>query len=359
MKGDEQRVELDAVKLQAFVGQAVTELGATLGAALVVIGDCLGLYKAMAGAGPLSPKQLADRTGTAERYVREWLNAQAAGGYVSYDARTERYILPPEQAFALVDDQSPVFLPGAFRAVVSAVRAANLVAETFRTVTGVECHEYTPDLFESTRRFLGPGFGANLIRSWIPSLEDVEGKLRRGATVADICCGYGASTMLMAQAYPASTFVGFDDNGSCVEQARLRAVQAGMQDRVRFEVAGPKEYAGTGYDLVTFFGCLQDVGDPVGVARHLLASLDSGGTWLVVEPFAANRVEENLNPVGRVYYGLSTLNCTPATLAQDDGVALGAESGEARLRAVTTIAGFTRFRRAAETHFNVILEARP
>jgi SAM-dependent methyltransferase len=359
MKAEEQEAALDTVKLQAFVGQAVTELGATLGAALVVIGDCLGLYKAMAGAGPLSPKQLAGRTGTAERFVREWLNAQAAGGYVSYDARTERYSLPPEQAFALVDDQSPVFLPGAFRGVVSAVREAQFVAEALRTGAGVQCHEHAPDLFEGTKRFLGPGYSANLIRAWIPALEGVEGKLRRGATVADVSCGYGASTMLMAQAYPASTFVGFDDHPSCIEQARLHAVQAGMQNRARFEVAGPEEYAGTGYDLVTFFDCLHEVGDPVGVARHVLASLDPGGTWLVVEPFAADRVEENLNPVGRVYYGASTLTCTPATLAQDVEVALGAQSGEARLRAVTTIAGFTRFRRAAETRFNVVLEARP
>jgi 2-polyprenyl-3-methyl-5-hydroxy-6-metoxy-1,4-benzoquinol methylase len=356
----EHQVALDDVKLQAFVGQAVTELGATLGAALVVIGDRLGLYKAMAGAGPLSPKEVATRTDTEERYVREWLNAQAAGGYVSYDARTGRYTLPPEQAFALVDDQSPVFLPGAFQGVVSAVRNAHRAAEAFRTgAEGVECQEHSPDLFGRAERFLGPGYSANLIRSWIPALDGVEGKLRRGARVADIGCGDGASTILMAQAYPASTFVGFDDRARSIEQARVRAVQAGVQDRARFEVAGAKEYAGSGYDLVTFFDCLHDVGDPVGVARHVRASLDLDGTWLIVEPFAADRVEDNLNPVGRVYYGASTLMCAPARLARDVELALGAQAGQARLRAVTTLAGFTRFRRAAETRFNEVLEARP
>jgi SAM-dependent methyltransferase len=359
MSTAEQQVALDEVKLQAFVGQAVNELGATLGAALVVIGDRLGLYKAMAGAGPLSPTELAGRTGMAERYVREWLNAQAAGGYVTYDARTQRYSLPPEQAFALADDQSPVFLPGAFQGMTAAVRDAPRIAEAFRTGAGVGWEEHSPDLFEGTERFFRPGYHAHLVTSWIPALEGVERKLRQGATVADVGCGHGASTIVLAQAYPASTFVGFDYHAPSIEQARARAADAGVQDRVRFEVAAAKDYPGRDYDLVAFFDCLHDMGDPVGAARHVLASLDPDGTWLIVEPFAADRVEDNLNPVGRVYYGASTLICTPASLAQEVGAALGAQAGEARLRDVVSAAGFTRFRCAAETPFNMVLEARP
>jgi SAM-dependent methyltransferase len=355
----QQQVPIDDIKLQAFMGQAVSELGATLGAALVVLGDRLGLYKAMADAGPLSSAELADRTGTAERYVREWLNAQAAGGYVSYDPRTQRYTLPPEQAFALADEGSPVFLPGAFQGMVAGVRDAHLLADAFRTGAGVGWHEHTPDLFEGTERFFRTGYQANLVSSWIPSLEGVEAKLRAGASVADVGCGHGASTILMAQAYPASSFVGFDYHAASIEKARSRASAAGVQDRVRFEVAAATEYPGTDYDLVACFDCLHDMGDPLGAARHVRASLHPDGTWLIVEPFAADRVEDNLNPVGRLYYAASTLICTPASLAQPVGAALGAQAGEGRLREIVTAAGFNRFRRAADTPFNVILEARP
>jgi SAM-dependent methyltransferase len=358
MATTEQQVAVDDVKLQAFMGQAVNELGATLGAALVVLGDRLGLYKAMADAGPVSSAELADRTSTTERYVREWLNAQAAGGYVSYDARTQRYTLPPEQAFALADAQSPVFLPGAFQGMVAAVRDAHLLTEAFRTGAGIGWHEHNADLFEGTERFFRTGYQANLVGSWIPALDGVEAKLRAGATVADVGCGHGASTILLAQAYPNSKFVGFDYHAASIEQARARARAQGMQEQVRFEVAAATEYPGTDYDMVACFDCLHDLGDPVGAARHVRSTLAGDGTWLIVEPFAADRIEDNLNPVGRVYYAASTLICTPASLAQPVGMALGAQAGEARLREVVRAAGFTRFRRAAETPFNVILEAR-
>ena len=354
-----QQVPVDDVKLQAFVGQAVTELGATLGAALVVIGDRLGLYKAMANAGPLTSTELAERTATAERYVREWLNAQAAGGYVHYDARSQRYTLPPEQACALADEQSPVFLPGAFQGMVAAVRDANKLTEAFRTGAGVGWDEHNADLFEGTERFFRTGYQANLVSSWIPALEGVDAKLRAGAHVADVGCGHGASGILMAQAYPASEFVGFDYHAASVEQARVRAAAAGVSDRVRFEVAAAHEYPGRDYDLVACFDCLHDMGDPVGAARHVRSTLDPDGTWLIVEPFAADRVEDNLNPVGRLYYAASTLICTPASLAQPVGTALGAQAGVARLKEVVSAAGFSRFRPAAETPFNLILEARP
>ena len=331
-----QQLPVDHVKLEALVGQAVSELGGTLNAALVVLGDRLGLYKAMADAGPLSSTELAERTATAERYVREWLNAQAAGGYVSYDPRTERYTLPPEQAFALADEDSPVFLPGAFQGMVAAVRDSHLLTDAFRTGAGVGWDEHTSDLFEGTERFFRTGYHANLVSSWIPALEGVEAKLRSGATVADVGCGHGASTILLAQAYPASAFVGFDYHPPSIERARARAVEAGVQERVRFEVATATDYPGTDYDLVACFDCLHDMGDPVGVARHVRSSLRPDGTWLIVEPFAADHVEDNLNPVGRLYYAASTLVCTPASLAQSVGTALGAQAGEARLREIIT-----------------------
>jgi SAM-dependent methyltransferase len=350
---------LDEAKVGAFVGQVVTELGATLNAALVVIGDELGLYKAMDGAGGMTPGELAERTGTSERYVREWLNAQAAGGYVEYDPSERRYSLPPEHAVALADESSPYFMPGAFQLMTASVRDEPAIREAFRSGAGVGWHEHNHGVFEGCERFFRPGYVANLVSSWIPALEGVDGKLRAGASVADIGCGHGASTLLMAEAYPASRFVGFDYHDESIEQARARAEAAGLSDRVSFEVAPAAGYPGSGYDLVTTFDCLHDMGDPVGAARHVLASLDPDGTWLVVEPFAGDRVEDNLNPVGRVYYGASTLLCTPASLSQEVGLALGAQAGPARLRDVITSAGFGRFRQATETPFNLVLEARP
>jgi SAM-dependent methyltransferase len=351
--------QIDEQKVGAFVGQVLGELGATLNAALVVIGDELGLYKAMSGSGPLTPGELAERTGTAERYVREWLNAQAAGGYVEYDPGSQRYTLPPEHAVALADEGSPFFMPGAFQLMTASLRDEPKIREAFRSGAGVGWHEHDHGVFEGCERFFRPGYAAHLVSSWIPALEGVEQKLHAGATVADVGCGLGASTILMAEAYPESTFVGFDYHEESIEQARERAEAAGVGDRVRFEVCPASGYPGTGYDLVATFDCLHDMGDPVGAAQHVRGSLAADGTWLIVEPFAGDRVEDNLNPVGRVYYGASTLLCTPASLSQEVGLALGAQAGESRLRDVVTSGGFSRFRRATETPFNLVLEARP
>jgi SAM-dependent methyltransferase len=354
----EQPVEIDEQKLGAFMNQAVGELGATLGAALVVIGDRLGLYKAMAGAGGLTSTQLATRTGTAERYVREWLNAQAAGGYVTYDPGTKTYTLPAEQALALADESSPFFLCGAFQGFTSLVRDEPKIREAFTSGAGVGWHEHHHDLFEGTERFFRTGYNAHLVAEWIPALDGVEAKLQAGIRVADVGCGLGASTIIMAKAFPASQFVGFDYHPESIEAARRRAVEAGVANRVRFEVAPASGFAGT-YDFVCMFDCLHDMGDPVGAARHVHSALEEDGTWLIVEPFAGDTVEDNLNPVGRVYYGASTLVCTPASLSQEVGLGLGAQAGEARLRDVVTAGGFTHFRRATETPFNIVLEARP
>ena len=349
---------IDEAKVGAFVGQVVGELGATLNAALVVIGDELGLYKAMDGAGGITPSELAERTGTSERYVREWLNAQAAGGYVSYDAERRRYTLPPEHALALADESSPYFMPGAFQLMTASVRDEPHIREAFRSGAGVGWHEHNDGVFEGCERFFRPGYAAHLVSAWIPALDGVEARLHAGGTVADVGCGLGASTILMAQAYPNSTFVGFDYHDESIERARLKAEDAGVADRVRFEVCPAAGYPGTDYDLVTTFDCLHDMGDPVGAARHVRQSLADEGTWMIVEPMAGDTVESNLNPVGRVYYAASTLLCTPASLSQDVGLALGAQAGEKRLRDVVTTGGFTRFRRATETPFNLVLEAK-
>jgi SAM-dependent methyltransferase len=355
----EQAAEVDGDKLMQFVFRAVDEVGATLNAALVVLGDKLGLYRALAGAGPLAPAELAQRTGTAERYVREWLNAQAAGGYVEYDPASGRYTLPPEQAVALTDPDSPAYLPGFFQVAVGSVLDYPRIVEAARTGAGLGWHEHVSDVFDGCERFFRPGYNANLVSGWLPALEGVIGKLEAGALVADVGCGHGSSTILMAQAFPQSTFVGSDYHEGSIQTARQRADSAGVADRVRFEVAPAAGYSGSGYDLVTMFDCLHDMGDPAGAARHVRSTLKPDGTWMVVEPRAGDRVEENLNPVGRAYYGFSTLLCTPASLSQDVGLALGAQAGEARIRDVIGTGGFTRFRRAAETPFNLVFEARP
>lgn len=350
---------LDEERIGAFVGQVLGELGATLNAALVVTGDRLGLYKAMAGAGPMTSGELAERTASSERYVREWLNAQAAGGYVEYDAATGRYTLPAEHAVALADETSPYFMPGAFELMTAIVRDEPRLRDAFRSGAGFGWHEHSDGVFEGCERFFRPGYVANLVSAWIPALDGVEEKLRAGASVADVGCGHGASTIVMAQAYPASAFLGFDYHGASIERARERARAEAVSDRARFETASAQDFPGSRYDLVTTFDCLHDMGDPVGAARHVLASLDADGTWLIVEPFANDRVEDNLTPVGRIYYAASTLLCTPASLSQEVGLALGAQAGEARIRDVVIAGGFTRFRRAAETPFNLIFEARP
>lgn len=350
---------IDPAKVEQFVGQALTELGATLNAALVVIGDRLGLYKAMADGRPVTPAQLAERTSTDERSVREWLNAQAAGGYVTYNADVETYTLPLEHAYVLADEDSPFFLPGAFELSAGAVADEGRISESFRNGAGVGWHEHGEGVFHGCERFFRPGYRHNLVQAWIPALEGVADKLAAGARVADVGCGHGASTLIMAEAFPNSEFVGFDYHQQSIEQATARARAAGLENRVRFEVAPAQGIPGGTYDLVTTFDCLHDMGDPVGAAREIRRALADDGTWLIVEPFAGDTVEENLNPVGRIYYGASTLLCTPASLAQDVGLALGAQAGEARLRDVVTAGGFTSFRRAAETPFNLVLEARP
>jgi SAM-dependent methyltransferase len=350
---------LNEERLNLLLGKFVTDFGATLHAGLVVIGESLGLYKAMAEAGPLTSAELANHTGTNERYIREWLNSQAAGGYVEYDQATNRYFLSEEQAFALADENSQAYIPGAFLLAVSALKATPAITERFRTGEGFGWHEHDHGLFRGTEMFFRPGYAANLTNLWIPALDGVEAKLKQGAKVADVGCGLGASTILMAQAYPESSFAGYDYHLASIEIARQKAAEAGVADRVKFEVAKAKDYPGAGYDFVAFFDCLHDMGDPVGAAAHVLQSLAPDGTWMIVEPFAGDRVEENLNPVGRIYYSASTLLCTPASLSQEVGLALGAQAGEARIREVVTQGGFKQFRRASETPFNLIFEAKP
>lgn len=344
-------------KFQQFMNTALNEAAATYHAALVVVGDKLGLYKALAAANGLTSTELAQKTGTAERSVREWLASQTAGNYVTYDRTTDRYSLSPEQAFALADPNSPD-VPGLFCISSSVHRVEEKLTEAFRTGDGVGWSEHHHLMFHGVERFFRPGYAANLVSSWIPALAGVETTLHRGARVADVGCGHGATTIIMAQAYPQSTFVGFDFHAPSVERARQAAQHAGVADRVRFEVAAAKSYPGTDYDLVTFFDCLHDMGDPVGAAAYVRGTLRKDGTWMIVEPYAGDRLEENLTPVGRLYYSASTMICTPASLSQEVGLALGAQAGEARLREVVTAGGFTHFRRAAETPVNLIFEAK-
>lgn len=352
-------MSIDEKKLNDFLGKVVSDVGAAMSAALVVIGDKLGLYKAMNEAGPTTPADLARLTGTAERYVREWLNAQAASGYVSYDPATGRFALPPEQAFALADDTSPASVPGLFQVTAAMWHGEEKMTDNFRSGRGMEWGAQHPCLFEGTERFFRSGYIGNLVSAWIPALTGVREKLERGAKVADVGCGLGASTILMAKAFPKSRFVGFDSHPKSVELARERARQGSVADRVTFEVSKSVDYPGNGYDLIAHFDCLHDMEDPVGAARHARETIAADGTWMIVEPFAGDRPEENHNPVGRVFYSASTLLCVPHSLASH-GPALGAQAGEARLReVVVTGGGFTRFRRATETPFNLILEARP
>lgn len=346
-------------RLHEFLGKAIVDFGATFNAALIRIGDKLGLYKALAAGGPQTPAELAKKTGTAARYIREWLSAQAAGGFVTYDSATQKFHLSEEQAFCLADESSPVFLPGAFQTALAAVKAEEQLTERFKDGKGMGWHEHHHDLFVGTERFFRPGYAANLISAWIPALEGVNDKLKNGARVADVGCGLGSSTILMAKSYPKSEFAGFDYHDKSIETAKQRANDAGVGDRIKFEVSSAKSFPGKDYDFVTFFDCLHDMGDPVGAANHVHGSLKKDGTWMVVEPFAGDKLEDNLNPIGRAFYGASTLLCTPASLSQEVGLALGAQAGEKRLREVITSGGFTRFRRATETPFNLIFEARP
>jgi 2-polyprenyl-3-methyl-5-hydroxy-6-metoxy-1,4-benzoquinol methylase len=350
---------IDEAKLEQFMGQFVQDLGAAITAPLVLIGDKLGLYKAMADGEPVTAAELAQRTDCHERYIREWLCQQAASGYVEYDAAEGTFRLPPEQAMALADEDSPAFIPGAFQLMAATIKDEPQITERFRSGEGFGWHEHHTDLFAGTERFFRPGYLANLVESWLPALDGVVEKLTAGARVADIGCGHGASTILMANAFPASTFLGSDYHKESIEAARRSAERAGVADRVEFEVATAKDFGGGPFDLVCVFDALHDMGDPEGAARHVRDALSDDGTWMVVEPFAGDAIEENLNPVGRIFYGGSTMLCTPASLSQEVGLALGAQAGQQRLTEVLNGGGFSRVRRAAETPFNIVLEARP
>jgi SAM-dependent methyltransferase len=350
-------MQLDPAKLEAFMGKMVGDMGAAISAPLIVVGDKLGLYKALAASGPLDPAGLAQKTGTTERYIREWLNAQAAAGYVQHDAG--KYSMTPEQAAVFADEGSPTFVAGAYDVVASMFKDEPKITEAFKTGKGVGWHEHSPCLFKGTERFFRPGYVANLVPNWLPALTGVTDKLTKGAKVADVGCGHGASTIVMAKAFPKSQFIGFDYHGPSVERARATAQEAGVAGNCKFEVAAAKSFPGTGYDLVAFFDCLHDMGDPVGASKHVRQSLAPDGTWLIVEPAAGDTAESNHNPVGRMFYAASTMICVPASLSQEVGLALGAQAGEKRLREVVTSAGFTKFRTATSTPFNLVIEAKP
>lgn len=351
-----QAVQPDESKLHEFMMKAVGDMGAAMHAALIIIGDKLGLYTAMAGAGAMTPGELAEKTKTNERYVREWLNANAASGYVTYDPATQRYRLPDEQAFAL----TTLDLPGAFQIISACIKDEPKITQAFRTGNGVGWHEHDACLFVGTERFFRPNYANNLTTAWLPALDGVVDKLKSGAKVADVGCGHGSSTMLMARAFPKSHFYGFDYHPASIEHARQLAVRDGLSSQITFDVGSAKNYpANGGYDLVAFFDCLHDMGDPAGAAAHVLSTLKPDGTWMIVEPFANDKAEANHNPIGRIFYSASTMICTPASLSQEVGAALGAQAGEERIREVVTSGGFKRFRRAAETPFNLVFEARP
>ncbi|TCU27671.1 methyltransferase family protein [Rhizobium azibense] len=348
----------DMQKLDGLVERLVGDVGAAVSGALVVLGDDLGLFKAMADGEPRDVARLAKETGLKERYLREWLSAMAAADYITYDDGTERFYLTPEQAMVFAQEDSPAFFAGAFQVTQSMWMDEPKIAEAFRSGQGLGWHEHSVCLFRGTERFFRPGYNTHLISSWIPALNGVEAKLKAGAKVADVGCGHGASTILMAQAYPSSRFFGFDYHAPSIEKARAAAEAAGVGDRVTFQQSTAAEFGAHGYEMVAMFDCLHDMGDPVGAGRHVKETLAPDGTWLIVEPFAHDNLKDNLNPVGRVYYGASTMICTPASLSQEVGLGLGAQAGEMRLRKVALDAGFSHFRRATETPFNMVFEAR-
>ncbi len=353
------RDPIDHAKLDAFMGRMLNDMGAAMSGALILIGDKLGLYRAMADAGPIGSYELARRTNTNERYVREWLAAQAASGYVTYDSNAKRYTLEPEQAAVLADESSPAFLAGAYEITASVYKDEPKITAAFQSGRGVGWHEHHQCLFCGTERFFRTSYNHHLVSEWLPALDGVVEKLEKGALVADVGCGHGASTILMAKAFPNSRFFGYDYHGPSIESAREAAEKAGVADRITFEQASAKDFPARGYDLVAFFDCLHDMGDPIGASAHVKKTLAPDGTWMVVEPKAGDRVEDNLNPVGRIYYSASTLICTPASMAQEVGLALGAQAGEARLKDVIERGGFSTVRVATATPFNMVLEAQP
>lgn len=350
--------QINETKLHEFMLKAVGDMGATMHAVLILLGDRLGLYKAMADGKPVSSSELAARTKTSERYVREWLNANAASGYLTYDPATKTYTLPPEQALVLAMEGGPAFLPGAFEIALSCFNDVDKIEDAFKTGKGVGWHEHHHDLYRGVERFFRPGYLMNLTSSWIPALDGVEAKLRSGVKVADIGCGLGASTILMAKAFPKSEFYGFDYHEGSIALARESAKREGIGDRLHFEVASAKNYPGKDYEFVAFFDCLHDMGDPKGAAAYVHSTMKPNGTWMIVEPYAEDATEGNLNPVGRVYYSASTLLCVPASISQEVGAALGAQAGEKRIGEVVTAGGFKNFHRATQTPFNLVYEAR-
>ena len=349
---------LDETKLNEFIGKFVGDLGATIAAGGTVIGHKLGLYKALVG-GPATAREVAARTGTNPRYIAEWLRGQAAGGYVEYDPASDSYSLTEEQAFVLTNPDGAVYAPGAFVLALGVLKANDRVAGNFRSGEGMGWHEHDEDVFVGCEQFFRPGYIANLVPNWLPALDGVVAKLRAGGKGADLGCGLGASTVLLAEAYPQSRFIGSDYHERSIELARKRAADAGVADRVAFEVAPAAGFSGTGYDFISTFDCLHDMGDPLSAAKHIRSAIADDGTWMVVEPAAADDVAGNLNPVGRVYYNFSAQLCIPNALSQTGGYALGAQAGEAAIRRIATDAGFTRFRRATETPFNIVYEVRP
>jgi SAM-dependent methyltransferase len=351
-------MQYDEQKLQRFMERMVGEFGAIASAPLIALGDRLGIYKALDKQDWMTSEQVASHADLAERYVREWLAAQAASGFIQYDAARDAYRLEPEMAMCFADETSPTFIPGFCDCAEAMFRALPKLEGAFRTGLGVGWHEHHPSLFRGTERFFRPGYSAHLVDEWIPALDGVDAALKKGgAIVADVGCGHGASTLLLAQAYPDATFVGFDYHEPSIQRARELAAEARVDDRVRFEVASAQQFPGNDYDLVAFFDCLHDMGDPAGAAAHVSQSLKERGTWMIVEPFANDRLEDNLNPVGRVFYSASTMICTGASLSQEGRRALGAQAGEARLREVVTAGGFSRFNRVAQTPFNLIFQA--
>ncbi|HEU5403654.1 MAG TPA: class I SAM-dependent methyltransferase [Terriglobales bacterium] len=351
---------VDPKQLEQFLHKFVGDMGAAMSAALILVGDELGLYRTMAEAdGPVTPDRLAELTSTDSRYIREWLAAQAAAGYVMCDADTNTFWLSPEQALTLGQENSPADIVGGFQVVASMFKDVHKITEAFRGGIGVGWHEHHPLLFQGTERFFRSSYASNLLESWLPALDGVVEKLKNGCKIADVGCGYGASTILMAEAFPKSRFMACDYHPASIEKARQKAWKAGLSEHIDFKVTTAKEYPGNDFDLVCMFDCLHDMGDPVGAAKHVLQSLKPDGTWMIVEPFAHDEMKGNLNPIGRVFYSASTMICTPASKAQEVGLALGAQAGEKRIREVVMEGGFTRFRRAAETPFNIVYEARP
>jgi len=345
-------------KLNEMIGRFATELGASMQGPAILIGEQLGLYKALSASGLVTSEELAKKTGLAERYVREWLAGQAAGGYVNYDAASGKYMMTPEQAFTLANEDSPVYIPGAFYLISSIYKDRAKIADAFRTGKGIGWHEHHNDLFIGTHKFFRPGYLANLVSSWLPSLDGVVQKLNDGALVADVGCGYGSSTVIMAKAFPKSQFFGYDYHLESIEWAKDVAFTEGVSSNTTFEVALAKSYPRKDFDLVTFFDCLHDMGDPVGAAKHVHESLKPNGTWMIVEPYSNERVDQNLNPIGRVFYNASSMLCVPASLSQEVGLAIGAQAGDSKLREIASAGGFKQFKRATQTPFNRIFEAR-